>query len=304
MLDPEIYVTMTASMLAVQKAVSTGYVFYVSGSVEATRALALVAKLESHFPLGSTDKQREYAAKKKRCSFRLVLFPMPGRTDLYFCLFRTDGSHPLLRLEHWRDARRDPIAWPFFYELRQVPVPPEHRKRFRRKNGRMAINPVTWTWRFNRGEMDRLRACIRHWVQMNDERLRRLIRGLSFAPGFRAVRDDVYTLHRYIEGQCRRRDVPVPEFPRRRWIALTKGKSFRTYPLTLLVRRVGRGQPWFPSDAKAMDTVVEPTLMENPDAQAVQQTRDVRDDQAADQTAQRSGYPPEDTDRRDGSDGP
>lgn len=279
MLDPEIPVTMTASMRAVQKAVSSGYVFYVSGRIEAHRALALVAKLDDRYSLGATDKQREYAAKRKRCSFRLVMFPMSGRTELTFWLLRTAGDHPLLSLEKWKDARADPIAWPFLYELRKIPVMPKHRERFQRAGGRFAINPVTWTWRFNREEMDRLRACIRHWVQKRDERLRRLIKGLSFAPGFRAVRDDVYTLHRYIERQCERRNVPVPDFPRRRWIALAKGRSFRTYPLTLLVSRVGRGQPWFPSDAKAMDTLIEPTLMEKPDAQVVQQARDVRDDQ-------------------------
>jgi len=281
MYDPEIYVAMGATMKAIQRAVSCGYVHYVTGQVEVNRVQALVAKFDDFFHISATDKRREYAAKKKRCSFRLVLYPNPGRTDFKFWLLRTDGEHPLLSTQRWRDARTDPILWPFLYELRQVPVPPKHRERFRRKDGQVAIRPVTWSWRFQRAEMDRLRSCIRHWVQHRDERLRRLIRGLGLAPGFRAVRDDVYVLQQYIARQCQKRNVPVPAFPGRRGLLLGKGRSFTTFPLSQLVARIRRGaSAWFPSTSKSTDTVGEQALLEKPDAQAVRQAEDPRQNEA------------------------
>jgi len=283
MYDPEIYVAMGATMKAIQKAVSCGYVKYVTGQIEADRAQALVAKFDDHFLVGATDKQREYAAKRKRCSFRLALYPNPSRTDLRFWLLRTDGWHPLLSTQRWRDARTDPILWPFLYELRQVPVPPKHRGRFHRKDGRIAIRPVTWSWRIQRDEMDRLRACIRHWVQHRDERIRRLIRGLGLAPGFRAVRDDVYVLQQYIARQCQKRNVPVPAFRGRRGLFLGKGRSFTTHPLSKLVARIRRGtSTWFPSISKSADTAGEQALLEKPDAQAVLSPHDLRKEEADD----------------------
>lgn len=267
MYDPEIYVVMGATMKSIQKAVSCGYMYYVTGQIEANRVQALVAKFDDHFHVGANDKAREYAAKRKRCSFRLALYPLAGRNDLQFWLLRTDGEHPLLRTQQWRDARTDPILWPFLYELRQVPVPPKHHERFRRKDGGVAIRPVTWSWRIQREEMDRLRACIRHWVQHRDERLRRLIRGLGLPPGFRAVRDDVHALQQYIARQCHKRNVAVPMFPGRRGLFLRKGRRFTTFPLSRLVARIRRGaSAWFPSTSKSADTVGVQTLLEKPDA--------------------------------------
>lgn len=276
MFDPDVHVSMTAQMRAIQRLVSAGYPFYVTGRVEARNALLLAAKFDERFHVSARDKQREYAAKKRLFSTKLVFHPISGSTDLHFWLLRTEGDHPLLKSEKWRDARTDPITWPFLYELRQVPVPPEHRKRFERQGGKIAIRPVTWTWRIQRAEMDRLRACIRHWVQFPDERLRRLIRGLSLSPGFRAVRDDVYTLQRYIAQQCQKRDKPVPEFPLRRGLLLAKGRSYKTYPLSLLVARVRSGsETWFPENHKSRDTAdSHKILMEKPDAQAVRPEND------------------------------
>jgi len=159
--------------------------------------------------------------------------------------------HRHTRSSDWRDARSDPVVRPFLYELRQVPVPPEHRQNFRRKDGRPAVNAVTWTWRIRRDDLDRLRACVRHWVQQRDERLRRLIRGLALAPPFRGVRDDIFSLHRYIISQSSERKVSAPDLPGRRWLNMSKGASFKTFPCLIWWREFSVApRPGFLRDQK------------------------------------------------------
>lgn len=263
MIDPEIPATMTCAMQRIQKFVSSAYYWYVAGIVPADRIVALVEKLDDKFDLESTDGRRQHDRRRGRCTFRLVLFPSPGKTDLSFWLLRTDGSHPLLSTERWRDARSDHIQWPFLYELRQIPVSPSLRERYARSDGKYRINPVTWTWRFRRDEMDRIRANVRHWTQHQDERLPQLIRGLARSPGFRAIRADVFALYRHIATQCERRNRPIPDFPAQPWV---RGRRYRTFPLSLIVSRVGRGETWFPSSSISTDTVIEQSLLEKPHA--------------------------------------
>jgi hypothetical protein len=251
--DPEVPLSMRGAMQQIVRAVSTTSPYYFSVTVAAEKVVALIAKLDERFQFRMTDGQRDYARKHQRCTFRLILFPLPLSTDLAIWVFRSGGDHPMLATERWLDARVTPIQWPWLYELRRLPVPPELRSRYMRKGGHCAINAATWTWRIRREEMDRMRQNIRHWTQRHDERLPKLIQGLSHAPGFRGIRDDVYTLHRYIQAQAKARGVPPPKLPPRRWIG---GARTSTAPLSRLLQRVRRGSTtWFPEASIRRDTV-------------------------------------------------
>lgn len=265
--DPEVPQSMRGTMQQIVRAVSTTSPYYFSVTVPADKVAALIAKLDERFQFRLTDGQRDYARKHRRCTFRLVLFPLPLSTDLVIWVFRSDGNHPLLATERWLDARVTPIRWPWLYELRRLPVPPKLRSRYIRKDGHCAINATTWTWRIHREELDRMRQNIRHWTQRHDERLPKLIKGLSYAPGFRGIRDDIYALHQYIRAQAKARGMQTPELPARPWV---RGARTSTVPLSRLLQRVRRGaSTWFPEASIRRDTV-DPTstvnLQESADA--------------------------------------
>lgn len=265
--DPEVPLCMRGAMQQIVRAVSTTSPHYFSVTVAAEKVAALIAKLDERFQFRMTDGQRDYARKHGRCAFRMVLFPLPLTTDLAIWVFRTEGGHPMLATERWRDARITPIQWPWLYELRRIPVPPTLRSRYVRKNGHCAINATTWTWRIRREEMDRMRMNIRHWTQGHDDRLPKLIQGLSQAPGFRGIRDDVYTIHQYVRAQAKARGTSLPSLPARRWM---RGVRTATVPLSALLRRFARGATaWFPKSSIRGDTVdpMSPqTTQEIPDA--------------------------------------
>lgn len=235
---------MAGAMTQIKKFVSHGYYFYVAGVVPASQISKLVWSFNGRFRLGASDGARDYARKKGRSTFRLVLAPIPNSLDIAFFLLCTDGWNPHLTTELWRDARKEPIRWPYLYELRMLMVPPELRVRYTRPGGKMAINLFTWTWRIRREDMDEYRFNIRRWVQQRDERLARLVHNLSLAPGERGVRNDVYQLHQYIEAQCHKHKVATPDLPARRW---STGKVGKTVPLSYLVGRASRGaRTWLP----------------------------------------------------------
>ncbi len=265
MFDPEIPVSMSAAMTRLQKSVASGFLFYVSGAVPAPKIEKLVYSLDERFSIQATDGQRDHARKRGRCTFRLHLFPIPYRSDFAFWLVRNEGDHPFLATESWRDSHETPIVWTFWYELRQLPVPPPLRAKYERPDHRYAINATTWTWRIRREVMDSLRFNIRRWVEQRDERLKRLIRNLARAPGRRGVRHDVHELHKYILGQCRKRNVAPPPLPVIRW---STGANGRTVPLSYLLARHRRGaDTWFPESLLRRDTVHEEINLDVPHRQ-------------------------------------
>lgn len=249
MFDPNVHATVTATMRAIQRYVAYGFLFYVTGEVAADRAPALFRKLHERFNLTMTDSQRRHARKRGEAVFRLVLWPLTGTTTFRWWLLRTEGEHPLLSLETWRDARRERIQWPWVFELAQMPVPPQLRQAYTRKSGRVAIKPVTWTWRINREQFERYRADIRRYAQIHDNRIQGLIRSLHGAPGFRQIRDDVFRLDGYIVKQYRRRKRQPPELPPLpQPVIQRRGRQDVVYPLSFLLRRLQRGcSTWFPN---------------------------------------------------------
>lgn len=160
--DPQVPLSMRGAMQQIVRAVASTSPIYFSVTVGVEKVAALIAKLDERFQFRMTDGQRDYARRHGRCTFRMVLFPLPKTTDIAIWVFRTEGSHPMVASERWRDARVMPIQWPWLYELRRLPVPPALRARYVRKNGHCAIHATTWTWRIRREEMDRMRQDIRH----------------------------------------------------------------------------------------------------------------------------------------------
>ena len=256
--DPLLYETATATMAAIQRYASRGALWYVTGEVEAGSAMRLAQRLDERYGLSATVAQRDHARRGKRATFRLIMWPLAGTTRIRWWLLRTDGEHHLLSMESWRDARQDRIRWPWVFELAQMPVPPAARAGYKRKDGRHAINPVTWTWRIARDEMEAMRASIRHWSQHSDDRLSAMVRSLHLSPGFRQIRTDVLTLDRYIVSQCARRNREPPMIPPLpRPIIRAAGRTDRKHPLSSLVRRQQRGAAArYP---KRRDTAKSPT---------------------------------------------
>ena len=215
--------------------------------------MALAARFDERFILSHSSSQRDYTRRQKRAVFRLILWPIANSTKLKWWLLRTEGTHDLLSLERWIDARQKRIEWVWGYELLQTPVDPKLRSRYKRNNGRFAIRSCTWTWRLRKPVREQLRASIRHCVQFDDDRLRHIVRSLQLAPGFRQVRADVFSLYAYIGSQSAKRNRPPPELPKTiRWVA---SKKHTTIPLSALVRRKMRGcEYWFPTALNSRDT--------------------------------------------------
>lgn len=252
MYDPEIFVAMSSSMTVIQKFVSSKYFFYQTDTVPFSKINKIVWSFDDRFNLKRPRGARDHVRKQGQATFRLVLFPNPLTLDITFWLLRNKGTHPLMATEQWTDARKSPIQWPFLYELRQIPVPPDLRDKYKRLNGKVAINPVTWTWRIRREEMETMRFNIRRWVEQRDERIAQLIRGLSVAPPHRGIRSDVYDLHEYIALQHRKRKKKPPHFSTINW---TTGKTGKSYPLSYVTKRFDRGtDTWFPSSSRRTDT--------------------------------------------------
>lgn len=247
--DPLVPTTVTAAMRLLLLDVSRGHTQYVSGTVPADRAQALAARFHERYGLAGDKVQKSRRRAKGQAVFALHLFPQAGTTDLYWWLLRTDGDHPLLSLERWRDAAdvRTAISWWDRYELVREPVPVAHRKKLAGPAGK-PLKPVTWTWRFRRQVMDEIRAHIRHCVQHPDDRLAQLVRSLAAAPGWRQMRAQVKQLYFYLDQQQSQHRVP----PGRRvqmpaTIRWTTPRAVRRLPLSVLARRVAQGQEsWFP----------------------------------------------------------
>jgi hypothetical protein len=260
--DPQVYTTVTATMAALQRHVSRGTHWYVMGTVNADRALALAGRFDERYGLSKTVAQRDHVRRQGRATFRFLLWSLADQIALRWWLLRTDGDHPLLTLERWRDARQDRVRWPWLFELVRLPVDRVLRSKYLRPNGQNAINPVTWTWRIRRDEIDAMRSSIRHWSQYDDDRLATLIRGLQAAPGFRGVRRDVHALYRYIVRQHERRKRDPPSIPQTiRWVTPRRA---RRVPLSVLVRRQQQGRAtWFPARWISADTVPALPMEEN-----------------------------------------
>jgi len=244
--DPLIPSTVTATMRAILEAVSRGSVLYTTGTVSATKALALAAKFDERYDLGMNSVRRDHARRAGRSVFRLVMFPLQGTTDLAWWLLRSEGDHPLAALEKWKDARRESIRWPWRYELVRLPVPVAHRRKMQGIKKRQ-VQPVGWTWRIRIEEVRATEQTVRHVAQHRDDRLAQIVSGLRSAPGFRGIRQDVAALYRYIREQCRRRNREPPPMPTTiRWVGAFR--KHQTWPLSVLVRRVQRGRAsWFPA---------------------------------------------------------
>lgn len=273
MFDPKLNNTQAGTMRAIQLIVSQGYYWFVCGFVPLLKVQLLVQKMDERYQLQMTQGQRDHARRKKIATFRLILWPVPDQTSFYWILLRTEGEHPLLAMETWLDARGpDRIQWPWLYELVRTPVPKALRAKYKRKDGRHAINPVTWTWRIRPMEVERLKALIRHIVHTRDDRLRQVVRGLAISPGLRGVRDDVYGLFRYIEKRCathHRTDVTVPMkiFP-------IRSKVGRLIPLSVVLHRARKGkESWFP-DVKIEACRPEVAVLSQPDTAKAETTKE------------------------------
>lgn len=246
MIDPRVPLTAQGTQNALKSFVSRGSYFYVAGEISIDKAPALAARFHERYRLDRTVSMRDHARRAGKCVFTLIMFPSASSRTIHWWLLRTEGHHPLLSMERWRDARSDRIEWPWLFELVQLPVDKPLREKYKTPDGRFRIKPQTWTWRMTSTAKERYKTSIRHWVQQPDSRINQLIVSLARCPGHRGVRKDVFDLYAYISRQCTMRKVGVPDIPLTiRW---TRGGVGRCLPLSSLVEQVRcGGSPWLSS---------------------------------------------------------
>ncbi len=249
--DPTIPVAMDRAMDLITVAVSKGWHWYVAGEIEASKALALAQRFNERYGLDADRFQRSRARSKGAATFQLFFWPLAGKTTLAWYLLRSEGEHPLLSLETWRDAQEasSRIQWPFWYELVRTPVPMAHRKKLSGPHSK-AVKSVTWTWRLVDEVKDSLRADIRRNAQ-SSKGLVAIVESLKRTNGSRGARDDVKQLYQYIRRQEFKYSVPESErvaIPKTiRWISK---RACRRVPLSVLAHRAQSGNPvWFPSSS-------------------------------------------------------
>jgi len=236
MFNPSVPLSTKAVMRGVQNAVALRSHYYVTGTVEASKSIALFHRLHERYDLTMDRKKRNRLRKEGRAVFSLFFHQIPNSTEFRFWLLRSDGSHPLVGLEQWSDARQKPIQWIWWYELIRLPVDVQHQRKMRNPAGKAKIKPVTWTWRIRSAETDEMKQLVRHSVHHRDQRLTTLIDSLRSAIGFRGTRLNVTSMYSYIREQCKKAGKECPDIPLTiSWVG--KYRAVEKHQLSNLVRR-------------------------------------------------------------------
>tara|TARA_R110001599_G_scaffold127379_8_gene300754 strand:+ start:19718 stop:20431 length:714 start_codon:yes stop_codon:yes gene_type:complete len=237
-------------MTEIQRSVATGHTHYRYGTVPVDRAQALADRFERRYGLGLSEDQRSHARRKKKATYRLVMFPDPHHLCIHWWLMRSPGSH-IDDQRKWHDVRVERITWPWWYELVRLPVDPAHRAKYAKqpgkgRGGKSRINAVTWTWRIQKSVKHRLKDDVRFYITKSDQRLLQLLKSLRQAPGFRGVRQDLMEIYGFVRRQCNNSKVAQPEMPKTiRWV---RNQRYARVPLSVLIRRAEKGEAsWFPA---------------------------------------------------------
>lgn len=249
--DPQILISAAITMQRIAQAISQhGYRYWIGGSVSADKAMSLVAKMDARYGLSLSTPQRYRAAMAGRSVALMRLYPEADATTLRWIIMRRKGALPANDSEQWQDAHhhRGRIEWGG-YELIRLPYTRAQRDAYAARS--LAIDKAnSWTWRMTQstyqGHERRIRSGVAALKKTGSTaRLDQALYSLARAPGFRRVRDQVFALRRYAGEQLRRARLPPKD-----WGAMPlymRLRSCRTYPLSTLVTRVGRGEAnWFP----------------------------------------------------------
>jgi hypothetical protein len=249
--DPVILVSAAVTMQRLQQAAAYGYTEYIFGRVDASRALALAAKMDVRYGLSMTAQQRWRAKARGQSVMQMFMYPVESSTALDWFILRTPGVLPKDCRENWQPIKPR-LEWRG-YELRELPLTRVERAKFA---ARRTMPTASWTWAMTRvtfeGWTKRIRSAInreRKSGGANTEAFRQVVFSLGRVPGFRLCRRQVQTLRRYVQMQRRRLHLPPHEWGGPVWYM--QARRCASYPLSVLVARAAKGEvSWFPPQAR------------------------------------------------------
>jgi hypothetical protein len=167
--------------------VRNGYRWWCAGTVPIAKAVAWAAKAETLYHVEEDRNRRARAKKAGRGSAYFLMYPLDRSIDnqrLGWLLLVADGIHAAHQSEKLRRAEGDPVTM-FGYSLVREPRP--------------AHDKPVWTWRMNRATYEAWRERVIDTVRRgSDFDIRQMLKTLSGAPGFSAIRAQVKALHRFI----------------------------------------------------------------------------------------------------------
>lgn len=167
--------------------VRNGYRWWCAGTVPIEKAAAWASKAEALYHVSEDRNRRARAKKAGRGSAYLLMYPLDRSVHnnrLGWILLVTDGIHAAHQGEKLRQAEDDPVMM-FGYALVREP--------------RKEKSKPVWTWRMSRDTYQAWRERIIDTVRRgSDYDIRQLLKTLSGAPGFSAIRAQVKSLHRLV----------------------------------------------------------------------------------------------------------
>ncbi len=235
MFDIEIYRRKTAVMQAIQKVASKGYVLYISGEIEAKKALGFAEKMNSSYGICRNENQRYYAKKQGKANTFLYMYPIKNSTKFLWWILVTEGKGDIVDKERLISIydKSQRLTWAGDYELITVP----------RENAKPAV-----TWRMTRkcyqSWNDRIRQAIR--ARYNNDLSQQALWSLSRAPGFSGIRDQVKRLQKTYAGEWKRTRRNTEDMPKIKPIGYLRMQTADKYPLSVISRRIKMGISPFP----------------------------------------------------------
>lgn len=228
----------TSVMQALQSAVARGYVWHVSGSVQAEKFLALEEKFAERYDTGLSRWQRCRQRRHGASGVRFFAYPEQGTTRFLWWLLFTEGENAAFQQEHGRrqvSDKKGRLCWGTEFEMVQLPTP----------NGK-----VSWSWRMTRERVqewqDEIQAAIR--TTRDDDAIKAVMARLVRLPGFKGVRQQVFELHRFAKddwGRIRRKAKSWAPPARPGYVRF---RSDETIPAAQVVQRLLVGQTPFGTD--------------------------------------------------------
>lgn len=243
----KIYAHKTTAMQNMLTAVSRGYVWHVSGVVDAARLEALEAKFADLYGTTATVPQRYHRKKIGEAGARFFAYPVPNEPRFFWWLLLTDGASLARDRERLLPVtdKRQPLMWGEEYEAVRLPGPD---------------TASAWTWRMTTQRVASWRAEISAAVrQRRDNRaLDQVMNRLARLPGFKGVRAQVKDLYSFAKGEWTRIKRGSRPFNDRHPPGYVRYRADEYADSAVVAARLLAGKKPFSSDAPMVSPVHGP----------------------------------------------
>lgn len=180
----------TDLMRKLLQSVSHGYHYWTAGTVQPTKALALIHKFDDRYETQASAQQRYRNKRRGASNAELSMWPEPDGL-VYWWLTVTEGDGLVHDLERLRDARnkRNRITLTG-YELVKTP----------RKDRR-----PQWSWRITKKNYENWQYRLQTAIRRNsDSEIRQALHSLCRVPGFHESRRQAFRLASYARAEWNR----------------------------------------------------------------------------------------------------